>query len=55
MCQVLAEAVDLPKTYNNVYGIGAGTTLDSEILIYMKSQGWPERIQVALLAFSLLL
>jgi len=47
--RVLAEAVDLPKTYNNVYGIGPGTTLDSEILIYMKSQGWPERIQVGLL------
>ena len=46
LVQVLLEAVDLPKTYNSVYGVGAGTTLDSEILIYMKSQGWPERVQV---------
>jgi len=32
-----------------VYGIGPGTLLDQEILIYMKSQGWPERVQVGLL------
>lgn len=44
--QILAESVDIPKTYNNVYGVGAGTSLDSEILIYMKSQGWEERVQV---------
>ena len=38
--------MDLPKAYNNVYGIGPGTRLDAEILVYMKSQGWPERVQV---------
>ena len=47
--RVLVECVDLPKTFNNVYGIGPGSKLDSEILVYMKSMGWPERVQVGLL------
>lgn len=38
--------MDLAKTFDTVYGIGAGSNLDTEILVYMKSQGWPERIQV---------
>ena len=41
--------INIPKTYGNVYGIGPGTKIDSEILVYMKSQGWPERVQVGLL------
>jgi hypothetical protein len=45
----VTEVVDLPKSFNNVYGIGPGTRLDTEILVYMKSQGWPERVQVGLL------
>lgn len=49
LMRVLAESVDLPKTFGQVYGIGAGSRLDSEILVYMKSQGWPERVQVGLL------
>lgn len=44
--QVLAEVVDLPKTFNQVYGIGPGTGLDAEIVTYMKSRGWSERVQV---------
>jgi hypothetical protein len=43
---VLAEVVDIPKTFNSVYGIGPGTKLDAEISVYMKSQGWPVRVQV---------
>lgn len=49
LMRVLVEVVDLPKTYNAVYGIGPGTQLDTEILVYMKAQGWPERVQVGLL------
>jgi hypothetical protein len=47
--QVLSETVDLPKTYNTVYGIGPGSAIDSEILVFMKSRGWPERVQVGML------
>jgi hypothetical protein len=47
--RVLLESIDIPKTFNSVYGIGPGTMIDSEVLIYMKSQGWPERVQVGLL------
>jgi hypothetical protein len=46
--------VDLPKTFDNVYGMGSGGQLDQEILVYMKSQGWPERVQVALLLGDLM-
>ena len=49
LMRVLTEVIDLPKSFNNVYGIGGGSRLDAEILIYMKSQGWPERVQVGLL------
>jgi len=49
LMRVLVEVVDLPKTFNSVYGIGPGTQLDTEILVYMKAQGWPERVQVGLL------
>jgi len=49
LMRVLTESVDIPKTFNAVYGVGPGTRLDTEILVYMKSQGWPERIQVGLL------
>jgi hypothetical protein len=48
-CKVLSETVDLPKTYNSVYGIGPGTSIDSEILVFMKSSGWPERVQIGML------
>lgn len=44
--KVLSEVVDIPKTFDSVYGIGPGTALDQEILIFMKSRGWPERVQV---------
>jgi hypothetical protein len=44
---VLVEAVDLPKAYGQVYGMGPGTALDAEILVYMKSRGWSERVQVS--------
>ena len=49
LMRVLVETVDIPKTFNSVYGIGPGTIIDSEVLVYMKSQGWPERVQVGLL------
>lgn len=49
LMRVLAESVDLPKTFGQVYGMGPGSMLDGEILVYMKSQGWPERVQVGLL------
>ena len=41
--------MDLPKTFNTVYGIGPGTALDAEIHVFMKSKGWSERIQVGML------
>ncbi|KAJ1431014.1 hypothetical protein B484DRAFT_448549 [Ochromonadaceae sp. CCMP2298] len=47
--RVMSETVDLPKTYNTVYGIGPGSAIDSEILVFMKSRGWPERVQVGML------
>jgi len=47
--RVLSEVVDIPKTFDSVYGIGPGTALDQEILIFMKSRGWPERVQIGLL------
>jgi hypothetical protein len=47
--RILAEVVDLPKAFNAVYGVGPGTMLDAEILVYMKAQGWPERVQVGML------
>ena len=28
--------MDIPKTFGNSYGVGAGTSLDTEILCYMK-------------------
>ena len=46
---MLSESVDLPKTFNTVYGIGPGTALDAEIHVFMKSKGWSERIQVGML------
>ena len=49
LMRVLAEVVDLPQTFRQVYGIGKGNHIDSEIQVYMKSQGWPERVQVGLL------
>jgi len=49
LMRVLVEIVDLPKTFNSVYGMGKGNNIDSEIQVYMKAQGWPERIQVGLL------
>ena len=49
LMRVLVESVDIPKTFNAVYGVGPGTVVDTEILVYMKSQGWPERVQVGLL------
>jgi hypothetical protein len=49
LMRIIAEVVDLPKTFNCVYGIGAGSNVDREILTYMKSQGWPERVQIGLL------
>ena len=49
LMRVISEIIDIPKTYGNVYGIGPGTNIDTEILVYMKSQGWPERVQVGLL------
>lgn len=47
LMRVLTEVVDLPKAFNSVFGIGPGTQIDSEISVYMKSQGWPERVQVS--------
>jgi len=49
LMRVVSEVIDLPKTFNSVYGVGPGTNLDSELLMYMKSQGWPERVQVGIL------
>ncbi len=39
LLRMFVEVVDLPKSFNNVYGVGPGTALDTEILVYMKSQG----------------
>lgn len=39
LMRIFVEVVDLPKSFNNVYGVGPGTALDTEILVYMKSQG----------------
>ena len=52
--RVISEVVDIEKTSNKVFGIGPGTSLDAEILIYMKSQGWPERVQVSMLMGDLM-
>jgi hypothetical protein len=49
LMRVLVECVDIPKAFNHVYGIGPGSKLDAEILVYMKSMGWPERVQVGML------
>ena len=49
LLRVISETMDIPKTYNNVYGIGPGSALDTEIMVYMKSRGWPERVQIGLL------
>lgn len=49
LMRILVESVDIPKTFDAVYGVGPGTAVDTEILVYMKSQGWPERVQVGLL------
>lgn len=49
LLRMFVEVIDLPKSFNNVYGVGPGTALDTEILVYMKSQGWPERVQIGLL------
>lgn len=49
LLRVMTEVIDLPKTFNNVYGLGPGCQLDTEILVYMKGRGWPERVQVAVL------
>ena len=49
LIRVITETLDIEKTFNNVYGIGPGTQLDTEILTFMKSRGWPERVQVGLL------
>jgi hypothetical protein len=38
LLRVLAECIDLPKTYNRVFGIGPGNALDNEILVWMKAQ-----------------
>lgn len=48
LLRVIAESVDFFKSFNNVYGIGPGTFLDSEIMCYMKGMGWPERVQVGI-------
>lgn len=49
LMRIITEVIDLPKTFNTVYGIGPGSHVDREILSYMKSQGWPERVQIGLL------
>ena len=49
LMRIISEVVDLPKTFNKVYSVGAGSDVDREILSYMKSQGWPERVQIGLL------
>lgn len=48
-CRIISEVLDIPKTFGETYGVGPGSKVDSEILVYMKSQGWPERVQVGLL------
>lgn len=49
LLRVIAESFDIEKTFNNVYSIGPGYSLDYEIMCYMKSRGWPERVQVGML------
>lgn len=50
--RVLIESVDLVKTFNTVYCIGPGTFLDSEVLVYLKAKGYPERVQVSIMMGS---
>eukprot|EP00607_Mallomonas_marina_P001053 CAMPEP_0182427596 /NCGR_PEP_ID=MMETSP1167-20130531/18898_1 /TAXON_ID=2988 /ORGANISM="Mallomonas Sp, Strain CCMP3275" /LENGTH=294 /DNA_ID=CAMNT_0024609941 /DNA_START=202 /DNA_END=1086 /DNA_ORIENTATION=- len=52
--RVIVECVDLVKTFNKVYSVGPGTFLDSEVLTYMKAQGWPERVQVGMMMGDLM-
>ena len=54
LMRVLAEIVDLPKTFDHVYAMGSGNYIDTEIQVYMKAQGWPERVQVGLLVGNLM-
>jgi|MDTB01.2.fsa_nt_gb hypothetical protein len=49
LMRIISEVIDIPKAFNCVYGVGAGSDVDREILSYMKSQGWPERVQIGLL------
>lgn len=52
--RIMTEVVDLPKTFNGIYSLGSGSKLDSEILMYMKSQGYSERVQVGLVMGDLM-
>jgi hypothetical protein len=47
--RVVAETFALPKAFDKVFALGVGSLLDSEVLCYMKAQGWPEGAQVAVL------
>jgi hypothetical protein len=47
--RVLAELVDLPEAMNRVVGIGAGNSLDYELQVMMKSSGYEEWQQIAIL------
>jgi hypothetical protein len=49
LLRVLAEVIDLPRAVNQVFSMGVGNRVDAEVLVYMKSQGWPERVQIGLL------
>lgn len=51
--RVISELLDLKKSFGKVYGIGPGNVLDTEILVYMKAQGFSEHEQVrTLLSYS---
>lgn len=47
--KVAAEIIDIPKTFDSVYGIIRGNELDREIASYMASCGWPERVKIGVL------
>jgi uncharacterized protein YbjT (DUF2867 family) len=46
--RVFTESLDLKMSYRQVYGIGPGFLLEAEILAKMKSNGWPEHVQVVI-------
>lgn len=49
LLRILIECIDLPKTFQRVYGVGPGNALDQETLVWMKSKGIAVRDRIAVL------